>query len=93
MHYGTQILLLFFIFLLRFIAIVLDEWSDREEFIQLNAVGTDKPLSQGTFDQMADLYRHEWRKRARNMVAYFRKSIDDKVRVYAREKWLALKLL
>lgn len=43
----------------RFIAIVLDEWSAKEEFIQLNAVGTDQPLSRGTFDEMSDLYRHE----------------------------------
>jgi hypothetical protein len=43
----------------RFIAIVLDEWSAQEEFIQLNAVGTEQPLSRGTFDEMSDLYRHE----------------------------------
>lgn len=75
------------IFKFRFISIVLDDWSDREEFVQLNAVGTDQPLSKGTFDEIADLYRHEWRKRARNLITYFRESIDHKIRPYAREKW------
>ncbi|KAI6191148.1 hypothetical protein M3Y97_00196500 [Aphelenchoides bicaudatus] len=73
-----------------FIGIVLDEWSSQEEFIQLNAVGTDQPLSRGTFDEMSDLYRHEWRKRARNLIVYFRDTINYKIRSYANEKWFQM---
>jgi hypothetical protein len=50
----------------------------------------DQPLSRGTFDELADLYRHEWRKRVRNMVSYFRKSLDYKIKEYASENWFVI---
>ncbi|KAI6205971.1 hypothetical protein M3Y94_00852400 [Aphelenchoides besseyi] len=73
-----------------YIAIVLDEWSSEESFIELNAIETDQPLSRGTFDESADLYRHEWRKRARILVAAFRESIDRQLASYEKEPWFQM---
>ncbi|KAI6174157.1 hypothetical protein M3Y98_01159300 [Aphelenchoides besseyi] len=73
-----------------YIAIVLDEWSSEESFIELNAIETDQPLSRGTFDESADLYRHEWRKRARILVSAFRESIDRQLASYEKEPWFQM---
>ncbi|KAI6243662.1 hypothetical protein M3Y99_00028700 [Aphelenchoides fujianensis] len=70
-----------------YIAIVLDEWSSEESFIELNAV-ENGPAALARHS--ADLYRHEWRKRARILVAAFRESVDHQLREYQNEKWFQM---
>ncbi|CAD5227580.1 unnamed protein product [Bursaphelenchus okinawaensis] len=73
-----------------YIGVVLDEWNSEDAFIELGGSDGLQSLARGPFDESADLYRHEWRKRAKHLLTSFRSIIDGKVQVYATQNWFQM---
>uniref|UniRef100_A0A1I7RQX8 RAD50-interacting protein 1 n=1 Tax=Bursaphelenchus xylophilus TaxID=6326 RepID=A0A1I7RQX8_BURXY len=73
-----------------FIGVVLEEWNSEDQFIELSGIEGKQSLARGPFDESADLYRHEWRKRAKHLITSFRNIISNKVRVYAAQNWFQM---
>lgn len=73
-----------------YIAVVLDEWSAEEQYIEVVGLDEAKNLARGTFDETAELYRVEWRKRIKFMVTSFRHHIHVAIKDYASEPWMQM---
>ncbi|VDN34302.1 unnamed protein product [Gongylonema pulchrum] len=71
-----------------YIAYVLDEWNEVDIFIRIQACGK-RAHFRGVFDDVADMYRHIWQQRARDLTVAFYQHIRARIRRYERENWFS----
>jgi hypothetical protein len=75
----------------RYVAFVLDEWSDQPMFLRLQAVQHHSHLPmRGAFDAAAQLYRHVWRQRSADLVEAMVDELHSLVSIYGEERWYGM---